>query len=278
MHAELTRLEREHSWRIDSVLSRDTLRGIWKSSSAATNQTAYLPTQWAELDNLLEDGWWTAVRNRVIERVLHTSQVHSALWDLGGGTGTVSRHLLSKGFSPIGVEPSMYAAELATARGVETLCADLIELNLPTASLHAVSMFDVLEHLDHREQVLHEVHRVLKPGGHLVLTVPALMMLWSQHDVDLGHRLRYSRGTLAQSLAECGFAIERIGYFFFLTVLPLLLLRSIPYRLGRRRVIASSAVLSAKGGTLGNFAGLVERNLALRVPVGSSLVVVARRP
>lgn len=278
MHSELERLGREHSWQVSDVLFFDDSRGIWSSNRATNKETAYEDDQWSSLDDLLEDGWWTRVRNRVIENALRKSEVHPAVWDVGGGTGVVTAHLKQNGFTPVGVEPSSFAASLATRRGVETLAAELLELQLPTNALNAVSMFDVLEHLESREKVLREIHRVLKPGGHLILTVPALMFLWSQHDVELGHRVRYSKQELRRELVRNGFDVRAIGYFFMLTVLPLLVLRSIPHKLGFRRVVGRETTLAARGGVLGAFFGRFEEAIALRPPFGSSLLAVARKP
>ena len=277
MHPELERLEREFSWRMEDILTYDSEKSIWCSSDLSNKATAYGDEQWSSLDELLEAGWWTRVRNRIIERELRNSDVHPAIWDIGGGTGIVSSHLRRAGFSPLGVEPTLLAAIVATQRGVDTLSAELFELRLPTSGIHAVSMFDVLEHLDSRHDVLQEIHRILKPGGHLVITVPALSMLWSQHDVELGHRVRYSKTALRAELARSGFEVHKIGYFFWLTVLPLVFLRSIPYRLGFRRVVGQESALAANGGKVGNLLARLELATALHVPFGSSLLVVARK-
>jgi len=278
VHSELDRLAREYSWQVSDVLCFDEARKIWFSDRAPSKETAYGDAQWSSLDELLEDGWWTRIRNQVIENALRRYGVHRSIWDIGGGTGVVSMHLNRNGFMPIGIEPSPFAAALAAERGVETLAAELLELHLPTNGLNAVAMFDVLEHLDSRDQVLREILRVLKPGGHLVITVPALMALWSQHDVELGHRVRFNRRSLRRELTLNGFEVKKLGYFFALTVLPLLVLRSVPYRLGLKNVFGREATLTSSGGRLGEVLGRVELAIALRSPFGSSLLAVATKP
>ena len=138
-------------------------------------------------------------------------------------------------------------------------------------------MLDVLEHLDDREKALTEVHRVLTPNGRLVLTVPAIASLWSQFDVDAGHYLRYNKRSIKKELESNGFEVIRMGYFFALTVLPLFVLRALPYRLGVRKAAGTEATLGASGGILGRVATWIERVIAMKTPIGSSLLVVARK-
>ena len=175
------------------------------------------------------------------------------------------------------IEPSAGGAEIAHHRGVPSLCATLEQLRLPDACLPAIGMFDVLEHLENREQALTEIRRVLIPGGHLLLTVPALSSLWSGFDVAAGHYVRYNKRSLGAELERHGFEIQQLGYFFALTVLPLFAMRAIPYRLGIRKPIAEEETLGASGGIIGRIAAVLERTLAMRTPIGSSLLVVARK-
>jgi SAM-dependent methyltransferase len=251
---------------------------VWRSPAIEVDDSVYADEQWQELDALLEHGWWTLVRNRIVEDALINHQVTTPLWDIGGGTGVVSKHLNSCGLPTIGVEPSLAGAILTARRGVTSFCARLDELQLPDRSLQSVSMFDVLEHLPDRDAMLREVYRVTAPGGHVILTLPALSMLWSQFDVETGHQLRYNRRSIRRELERHGFKVIRSGYFFVLTVLPLLLIRVLPYRLGFRRAFATETTLAAGGGIFGRLTGWIERRLAMRVPFGSSLLVVARKP
>ena len=86
-------------------------------------------------------------------------------------------------------------------------------------------MLDVLEHIEDDLAAMRHLGRLLTPGGHAVLTVPALQVLWSQHDVVNRHYRRYTRQQFADRLREAGLSIERIGYYFGWTVLPMVLRR-----------------------------------------------------
>lgn len=278
MHDELKRLERNFGWRPETHLFWDDSNHMWESSRSAREASAYSDEKWESMDALLEDSWWYRTRNFIILNELESSQTFGAAWDIGCGSGVVSKFLNENGVATIGLEPSRQGAVLSARRGVVSFCASISELQLPDDSLDLVTMFDVLEHVESREAVLAEVRRVLKPGGRIVLTVPALKSLWSQFDVDGGHFIRYSRRSLRNELERAGFEVARTGYFFFLTVLPLYVLRVIPYRLGMRRAVATEATLRASGDAIGRAAAWLERRLAMRLPFGSSVLAIANLP
>ena len=277
MQSELARLHDEYGWSPDFVAIRNQETGVWVAKKQEVGVTAYSDETWTDMDPLLDKSWWYGTRNRIILDALRSSRTQSAIWDVGGGSGVVGSFLISSGYEVIGVEPSRSGAEMSSRRGVPSFSAELADLKLPGESLDAVSMFDVLEHIERREAILEEVRRVLKPGGRFLLTLPALNMLWSQFDEDGGHFLRYSRSTIRQELSDHGFEVLRDGYFFLLTVIPLFLIRVIPYRFGILRVANTNTTLSANGGFLGKLAAIIERRIAMYAPIGSSLLVVARK-
>jgi len=166
---------------------------------------------------------------------------------------------------------------LAEARRLPSIHGTLEGLKLPDSCITEIGSFDVLEHIEDRNRFLAEIYRVLRPGGRFILTVPALSLLWSQADIDAGHFLRYSRRALRKELEVHGFQVNSIGYFFGLTVLPLLLIRAIPFRLRMRSCVSDNSTLRANGRMIGRFVQSIEVAIVGRVPFGSSLLAVARK-
>lgn len=231
-----------------------------------------------EIAKAVESSWWYWVRNEIIVKKLKRRGFSGALWDVGSGTGVVTAALVEAGIPAIAVEPSIGGAMAATQRGVVSVQGTLQSLNLPDSCLAGVGAFDVLEHVTNRQEFLHEILRVLVPGGYFVVTVPALQLLWSHADVEARHYLRYSRSALKDELEMCGFEVLSCGYFFALIVPPLLLIRALPYRLRLRVSDSNNSTLRANGGILGKLAGRVEVAWAGHLPFGSSLLAVARKP
>jgi len=276
MHPELERLRRNFGWQYKSV-ARQTASNLFQVDTDIQIPSSYSDDLIEERGRLYVNSWWSQTRNRIVNQALTPVPVGSVIWDVGCGTGFVSMDLLANGRQVVGIEPSRAGAQFTAQAGIPTFQTTLERLELPSNSLAAVSLFDVLEHVQNREHMLRELHRVLQPGGFLVLTVPALKFLWSQFDEDESHQVRYTKSKLQTELESSGFTVNRIGYFFALTVPLLLLLRALPYRIGIKKSLSVSAGHAAQRGLLGKLAGLIEIKLALLTPIGSSLLAIAQK-
>src|SRR5262249_49510336 len=112
-----------------------------------------------------------------------------------------------EGWGSVAVEYAATAAQIARERGIDVLRADARELPLGTGSMDLVTAFDVLEHIEEDYLATAEIARVLRPGGTVLIAVPADMALWSAHDEAVGHVRRYSRASLTAAITKGGVVI-----------------------------------------------------------------------
>ena len=149
-----------------------------------------------------------------------------------------------------------------------------------------MDIFDVLEHIEKPVDFLQTIRAGLAPEGLLYLTVPALDLLWSEEDVQAGHFRRYSLRSLTTEVESAGFEVRYATYFFSYLVLPILLLRSLPWWIGITRPRTLNRYRKEHTAEPGLAASVVarlsQRELATVVRggqlcVGSSCLMVARK-
>jgi 2-polyprenyl-3-methyl-5-hydroxy-6-metoxy-1,4-benzoquinol methylase len=189
-------------------------------------------------------GYWFDHRARSVIDMLQAATPARAIWDVGAGAGSMSVRLAQAGYEVVSVEPQRVgAAAIAELQCSTVFCGSLESLALPERAIGVIGLFDVIEHLDDPHALIAEAVRVLEPAGVVVVTVPALPLLWSNSDDVAGHQRRYTRRSLDHFMQSCGLTRASSAYLFASLVPPAVALRTIPYRLGRRR--ASAEVMAA---------------------------------
>jgi SAM-dependent methyltransferase len=184
-------------------------------------------------------GYWFDHRARSVVEVLEAATPARTIWDVGAGAGSMSVRLAQAGYEVVSVEPQRVgAAAIAELQCSAVFCGSLESLGLPAHSVGIIGLFDVIEHLDDPRALITEATRVLEPGGIVVVTVPAFTLLWSNADDVAGHQRRYTRRSLDDFMQSCGLTRASSAYLFASLVPPAIALRTIPYRLGRRRTPA----------------------------------------
>jgi len=147
--------------------------------------------------------------------------------EIGTGIGTISKLILDDAEELILVEPSAHLTEYLPPSIADNdkvfIYNETLEQRLPQMadrSCDTIIMVNVLEHIEDDGSALEALHRVLKPGGHLLLFVPALQSLYSELDRKHGHFRRYHLAPLAYKLNAYGFKIQDKRYFDLAGVLP----------------------------------------------------------
>lgn len=239
--------------------------------------------QYQELFELEETYWWFVGRRELVRRLVqrYGSGEAQRLLDAGCGTGGTLSKLA--GLAELyGFDYSEFALAFCRGRGFSRLAAgDLTALPYRGDCFELVVNCDVLEHVDDDRAGLAEIVRVLRPGGVLVLTLPAHRFLWSEHDEALAHRRRYSARQLRQMLQEAGLEVVKLSPVVVAAFGPILVFRLLQ-RLRRPAPDEPKTDLRVLPRPLNSLLVAVLRleNRLLQqfnLPVGTSLVAVARK-
>ncbi|MBM3888172.1 MAG: class I SAM-dependent methyltransferase [Verrucomicrobia bacterium] len=172
--------------------------------------------------------WWFRGRRRIVSALIrHFAPPARPLWvaDVGCGMGA-SFEALGEFGRVVGVDNSFTALEFSRSRGPHRLVAGALpELPFPDGAFDIVCALDVIEHLDDDRSAARDLWRVCKPGGLLVVTVPACPWLWSEHDEINDHKRRYTRDGLRACLTQPDGEWLRLSYMNTLLAPPLMIYR-----------------------------------------------------
>ena len=161
--------------------------------------------------------WWYCGMRAVTASLLDSTFAQRndlSILDAGCGTGANLRFLRRYG-TVYGVDIASEALRLAKGRTSLRLGqASVLALPFADASFDVVTSFDVLYHRAVADErvALREVARVLRPGGHFLIRLPAYEFLRSQHDQAVHTRRRYTASSAAELIQESGLVIERLSY------------------------------------------------------------------
>jgi SAM-dependent methyltransferase len=223
--------------------------------------------------------WWFASKAAIVKDLLDrfAGDQDGPIVDIGAGAGGVTERLRGAGLDPVAVEGSGELSRACRARGLPVVRAVTAGLPLATSSASAVTLLDVIEHLDDPVPSLREARRILKPGGVLVVSVPAHGWLWSDADAALGHVKRYNRALLRRELRCADLDPIWCSHVFSWLVPPVWAARK-----AARRSPDEQLGLDVDGAAIRSIARVLtaaELRLVGRVglPLGTSVAAVARR-
>lgn len=192
------------------------------------------------LAEVARDHWWFQVRRRVVAdvaRALFDDDEHIRVVDVGCGTSGNAADLAGPRCAVLGVDVSPETIEVArrhfpqaefraTGPGLEDVIDDVADADL-------LLLMDVLEHVPDDHWFLSSLTAALRPGAHVLVTVPADEQLWSSHDVASLHWRRYSPERLRRVFAGLPLDIRVFGPLNRHLYHPIRAVRGVKRRLGR---------------------------------------------
>jgi SAM-dependent methyltransferase len=233
-----------------------------------------------------EHHWWYRGRRRIIRAELERLPLPGGarILDAGCGSGRTLEELREYG-EVSGIELNPEAAEIARGRGeCDVRVGRLEELPWEAGTFDLITCLDVIEHTPDDRLTLSELRRVCKPGGWLLVTVPAYQVLWSVHDEANHHYRRYVRATLRSAAVQAGWLVQRMTSFNSLLLAPAAAVRLSQRRRMRRPNATYTPDLRLGAAWLN---GVLERPLRIEarwlargrtLPAGLSLLAVLRSP
>lgn len=244
------------------------------------------PNEYTNLADVEREHWFYSGKRIIVRhwiQRLRPLRRDDLLADCGAGTGLFASEMtaLCRVIAIDDFEESLVIARrnLGDDRVRRGSCT---ALPLDDSSVDVLTALDVIEHVQEDHLALREFARVVRPGGLAIITVPALMLLWSDWDVALHHFRRYTRRSLLDVIPRAQFEIaccQYVNVAAFPIVLAVRKFRAIKQRLGGRVENRSEDAIPPR--LLNNllrwsFVKPACQNV-LRFPAGVGLLAVLRR-
>jgi SAM-dependent methyltransferase len=232
-----------------------------------------------------ENYWWFQARRDMVFRLVQALKLSSNadILEIGCSGGPLLQRLRSVGYTQLtGIDISEAGIAVAQQRGIPNVsCMDGTKLAFPDASFDLVVASDVLEHIQDEAQALQEWARVLRPGGRLLVFVPAFQFLWGKHDVVNQHFRRYTANQLATVVRGANLKVSRTSYWNVSLFFPTAVVRLFKHLLPKNNAPVTDdlfAVSPLLNKLLSGFIQGENRLLqAINAPIGVSVFTLASK-
>lgn len=227
-----------------------------------------------------KDNWLNSYRHEVVVKFLPVLDKQKLL-DFGCGNGLFLQYLLQDNplLSLSGYDP--YLDPLESIKHNQSVQMFNQLQNIPLSPFDVITALDVIEHIQDDCEALNSMHRLLRPKGFLLVTVPAFQYLYSIYDAAVGHYRRYDKESLQKILDQSGFSVIKSAYFFP-SLVPIAVFRKFWLRL--KRLCGSKSFqmhIPDDRFKMLTFVSQLDlkimKSVGFKFPVGFFLVVLARK-
>ncbi|MFZ3301098.1 MAG: methyltransferase domain-containing protein [Microgenomates group bacterium] len=174
--------------------------------------------------------WWWEGRRELLKNLIGRSNKNIKILDVGCGTGETLTFVnkIYPNSDLYGIDNSDMAIKYAKSRGHKKIYKRVADkLKFQSNFFDYILFLDVLEHIEDDQKAINEAKRVLKKGGKIIITSPALSFIWSEHDTMQGHYRRYTRREVVKLAHNAGLKVDFISYFNFFLSFPIIIIRLI---------------------------------------------------
>ena len=228
--------------------------------------------------------WWFVGRRQIINSFIRQLPLPKNTKILEAGCATGGNLMMLSAHGRVdAMEIDEIACELANQRQVTKVQNGSLPDNIPfTGKYDLIVILDVLEHLDNDLAALQALYAKLKPGGWLLITVPAYQFLWSQHDEINHHKRRYILKDLQQVVRKADYELYYNSYFNTLLFPLIVSLRLVSKLLPNHKNPQTQGDLKMPSNFVNRFLTLLfasERHLlhCMHLPLGVSILLLARK-
>jgi SAM-dependent methyltransferase len=238
-------------------------------------------SSYSEEDEIEAEHWWFQGRRKLFAGVLRRfgAREDSRILDAGTSSGTKLRMLRDGGYIDFrGLEISPVAIEICARKGLGPIeRGDICNMPFEDARFDFVLATDIIEHVERDDLALREILRVLKPGAHCLLAVPAFPSLWGDQDVKSHHKRRYRAAPLLETIRAAGLTPVASYHFNYILFLPIWLMRRLRRFAAKPRAenLVNTPLLNRVLYAIFRLDTLTAP--LLRPPFGVSILVVCRR-
>ena len=171
---------------------------------------------YAEMAALEDNHWWFVARRKILDKLIATLPLPANAQILEAGCGTGGNLAMLAQYGQVyAMEANAQALELAATKGIGHIATGRLPAPIPFdgRAFDLIALLDVMEHLDQDEAAIRALRARLKPGGWLIITVPAYPFLWSHHDELHHHKRRYVAGNFRAVIESADCNVEYLSYF-----------------------------------------------------------------